>query len=139
MASEFALSIYTTGKKLLEATVSEVVVPAFDGECGILAEHENFIGLLGTGLLKMVRDGDDYWFMVSSGVFEVSDGTVTVLAEVGEDAKSIRINDSKARLLEVESLLSKKTPLDADFESLKKELDREKARLEAHRRTELLN
>ena len=139
MEKEFNLEILTPGKPLLKTTVSEVVLPAFDGEMGVLPGHEDFIGILGTGALKLVKDGDDYWFMVSSGVFEIKKGNLVLLAEFGEDGKNINDKLALIKVKELEPLISNKSLFSDDFAHIKSELDRAKARLEVHRRTELVN
>lgn len=129
---EFALEIRTPARELLEWQVSEVVLPAIDGEVGVLAHHEDFIGEMGTGTLKVVRDGNDYWLMVSSGVFEVRNGKLSVLAEIAESDKEIdaELAGSSLRALEAQENLDVVA---------KRQMDRAKARLEVYRRTHLVN
>ncbi len=59
MAKEFEIEVLTRSKTLYKGKATEVVLPAYDGEVGVLADHANFIGLLGTGPLKVVTGGDD--------------------------------------------------------------------------------
>ena len=139
MSEEFMLEILTPGRELLSAKVTEVVLPAFDGERGILSGHADLIGLLGTGPVKIVRDGDDYWFLVSSGVYQVKDGNVTLFAELAEDAAEIDALAAKERLSEIEAAFndhSRFTP--ADYPAHKLAHDRNQARLEVHRRTNVV-
>lgn len=139
MDREFSLKILTPGRKLIEASVSEAVLPAFDGEVGVLAGHQDFVGLLGTGVLKVVQHNDDYWFMVSSGVFRVTGGSLTVLAEVGEPAGEVDIEQVRDQLRGLEGQITALTTSDNKHLSVKLELDRARARVEAHRRTSVLN
>lgn len=138
MADTFNVEILTPKKKLLSEEVSEVVLPAHDGERGILAHHEDFIGLLGTGPMKLLKDGNDYWCMVSSGVYEVKGGKLSIIAEVGEKADEVRgIEEIRARKSDLEDKVEKLS-LDEGLAE-RKELAQIKARLEVHRRTELVN
>lgn len=138
MADTFNVEILTPKKKLLSEEVSEVVLPAYDGERGILANHEDFIGLLGTGPLKLLKDGNDYWCMVSSGVYEIKGGKLSIIAEVGEKAEEVNgIENMSAKKSELEEKLEKLS-LDQGLGE-RKELAQIKARLEVHRRTELVN
>ena len=139
MAKEFELEILTPLCELVKTSVSEVVVPSHDGERGILANHEDFVGLLGTGALKMVENGDDYWFMVSSGVLEVSGGKVKVLAEVGEEASQIDPDQERARAGELEKRVGTLNLHDAKSKAVQREFLQAKARIEVHRRTQLVN
>ncbi len=136
MSKDFSLEILTPARELLRTTVSEVVLPAFDGERGILAQHEDFIGILGTGAVKIVRDGDDYWFMVSEGVYEVRDGSVTLYAELAETAEEVDVEASSIRVRELEEIFTKVEKFDLDkYPAQKLAYDRSQARLEIHRRT----
>ena len=110
---------------------------AVDGEDGILGGHENFVGALETGVLKFVHSGNDYWFMVSTGVFEVRGGEVSVLADVAEEAAEVDLEASKSSLEELEEKVSKLSFYSAEYKRAKVECDRAKARLEVHRRTQL--
>lgn len=131
MSKNFEFEILTPGRKLLSTSVSEVVFHAFDGERGVLANHENFIGRLGTGALKIVRDKDDYWYLVSSGVYQVREGVLTLFAMHAEAADEINLSAAKARI----EAFDNKTTDEAKIADYKRDL----ARLEVHKRTELVN
>ena len=137
--NEFELEVRTAAREVIHSKVTEVVIPGFRGERGILAGHENFVGLLGTGVLKLVRGGDDYWYVVGSGVYEVRDNKLIVLTDIFEEPKQIDTSGSAARISSIEAKLATGSQLDRENEVLSKELKRERARVEAHRRTELVN
>ena len=90
-ANEFQLQIRTPARTVIDARVTEVVLPAHDGERGVLPGHERFVGLLGTGALKLVREGDDFWFVISSGVYEVQGAKIVVLTEYAQDAREVNV------------------------------------------------
>lgn len=140
MASEFQLEILSPVRKIFTGSVSEVVLPSYDGEVGILPGHEDFIGILGTGPLKIVRGGDDYWFMISSGIYQVKDGQVKILAELGEDAKNVNLESAQQRLKELDAqIASHATFQPDDYPKWKLEHDRAKARVDIYHRTEVVN
>jgi F-type H+-transporting ATPase subunit epsilon len=140
MSSTFQLEILTPTRKLYSGTVSEVVLPAYDGEVGILDGHEDFIGLLGSGALKIVHDNDDYWYLVSVGVYQVESTVVTVLAERGEEAKHIDIEAQNARLRELEAERNDHANFDpARYAVWKRECDEVRGRIEIYRRTVVAN
>ena len=136
--SEFNLEILTPGKQVFSNAVQEVIIPAYDGETGILAGHENFVGVLGTGPLKLVREGNDYWYMVSSGVYEVRDGKVSILAELVEGADQFDVEAEKSQL---ETLTGQLTSLDLNSPAGQKaKIAHERAaRVDVHKRTALVN
>lgn len=139
MADSFRCEILLPSKEVVALDVTEVVLPAYDGERGILAHHGDFAGLLGTGTLKFVHQGNDYWMMVGSGAYMVRDGKLTVLAEIAELGESINVDDARSELKRLEPLLAKSNRFEPSFQQLSTEYDRVKARLDVCRRTEALH
>ena len=135
--TEFQLKVLTPALELVATQVSEVILPAHDGEVGILAAHGNFVGILGTGVLKYVSKGDDYWLMVSDGVFEVRNGELTVLADVGENAKGVNVDAAKQKELELEKVVFEKIAMYPDSGYNRSESARARPLIGARRRTEL--
>ncbi len=138
MAHSFKMEILTPGAELMSGEVSEVVLPAHDGEVGILADHEDFIGLLGTGSLKLVKDGEDYWFVVSGGVYEVRDGALVLYAVMAQDSESIDEESAQSVVQRLEAIFSDPQKFSAeDYQEQKLEYDRNAARVEVARRMTL--
>jgi len=64
-----------------------VIIPAYDGQLGILVGHAPMMVLLGTGDV-VIKDGDaEHRVPVSGGFMQVLDDEVAVLAEVVEVAE----------------------------------------------------
>ena len=58
MAEGFKLEIVNPDKSfLLKDSVSEVVVPAFEGDMGILKDHISIISFLKPGIIKIIESG----------------------------------------------------------------------------------
>lgn len=139
MAS-FHFEILTPAKRVFSSEVSEVVLPAYDGEVGVLPQHGDFVGALGTGTLKIVKEGEDHWFMVSSGMYQVTEGRVTVFTDLAEGAAEVNIESSKAKAAEIDAELRDVARFSQEnFPKLKLAYDQESARIEIHRRTRLVN
>lgn len=84
MSDTFSLKVFTPYGSLFSGDVSEVLLPAHDGELGVLPHHENFIGLLGTGEVRIVSGGSKpVSLTVAEGVFKVTDGELEVIAQQG--------------------------------------------------------
>lgn len=136
-ATSFSLSISLPTSKLFDGNVTTILLPAHDGEVGVLPDHENFVGLLGSGALKYVHNGKDYWLAVSSGIFSVLNGKLSVLAEYaikGEDIKNLE--ESPQLIKSLEEKLAKEN---SDGDDVRIQLQRERAKLEVYRRTHVLN
>ncbi|HEV3232874.1 MAG TPA: ATP synthase F1 subunit epsilon [Candidatus Dormibacteraeota bacterium] len=94
------LSVLTAEGRLYDAEAEFVVLPAEEGELGILPEHSPIVALLKPGALRATVGGEVELFFVSGGFVDVArsgaDTSVTVLADTGERAHDI----DEARALE---------------------------------------
>jgi F-type H+-transporting ATPase subunit epsilon len=66
---------------VFDGPADAVVVPAHDGEVGILPHHAPFMTLLGEGTLVVRQDGGARRFAVRGGFLQVVDDQVRVVAE----------------------------------------------------------
>lgn len=78
------LLVVTPERRVLEAEADEVELPGAQGYLGILPGHAPLLTLLGTGVLTCRRGGSSSTLAVSSGLAEVSDDRVSVLADSAE-------------------------------------------------------
>lgn len=77
-----SVRVVSPAATVFEGSATAVVIPAWDGEVGILPRHAPMIALLGRGRLVVTstdRTSDQFW--VAGGVFKVLDDVVTVLTE----------------------------------------------------------
>lgn len=139
METTFPFELFSPTRQVPAVEVTLVELPAIDGEVGILAGHENIVGLLGTGPLKYVAGGNDYWLMVSSGAYQVVDRKLVVIAELIEDSKGVDPEATRAHIAQLETAMAGKALETPEFTALELDYKREKARLEVHRRVELVN
>lgn len=58
-----------------------VVVPAWDGEIGILRGHAPLMAILGAGEMRVTQGGTIHRFELKGGFVQVTDNVVTVLSE----------------------------------------------------------
>ena len=65
MSEEYSLEIVNPEKSfLLKDDVTEVVVPAYEGEIGILKDHISIISFLKPGIIKVFsKSGDDSYYV----------------------------------------------------------------------------
>jgi len=81
----FNLSVISPERKVFEGSARFLVVPAFDGEIGILHDHAPLMALLGEGTLRIVTEAGTRHFQVSGGFVQVLDNEVSVLSEEAEE------------------------------------------------------
>ena len=108
MSEEFKLEIVNPEKSFLsKEDVSEVVVPAFEGEMGILKDHISIISFLKPGILKVYsKSGEDKYY-VEDGIIEFKENTLSVLTSSIFSLDKIDKNYISQSLSETEKLLGK--------------------------------
>jgi F-type H+-transporting ATPase subunit epsilon len=83
------LEIVTPERRAFEGDVDEVIVPGSEGEMGILPHHAPLISLLGQGVLRLKRGGQEEVFAIFGGFLQVRPDRVVVLAETADMASEI--------------------------------------------------
>ena len=108
MSEEFKLEIVNPEKSFLnKEDVSEVVVPAFEGEMGILKDHISIISFLKPGILKVFsKSGEDKYYL-EDGIIEFKENTLSVLTSSIFSLNKIDKNYISQSLSETEKLLGK--------------------------------
>ena len=75
MIEEFKVEIVNPEKSFLsKEDVTEVVVPAFEGEMGILKDHISIISFLKPGIITIHSKSGEEKFYVEDGVVEFKKG-----------------------------------------------------------------
>ena len=80
MSEEFKIEIVNPEKSfLVKEDVTEVVVPAFEGEMGILKDHISIISFLKPGILKLISKSGEEKFYVEDGLVEFKNNVLSLL------------------------------------------------------------
>ena len=106
MAS-FKLELVSPEKLLLSRAVEMAVIPAAEGEMGVLAGHAPMIVALRGGVIS-VREGGQVTeqLFVAGGFAEVAPDRVTILADEATPLASLSKSEAEIRLREAEAALS---------------------------------
>ena len=91
MNEGFKLEIINPEKSFLSKDqVSEVVVPAFEGEMGILKDHISIISFLKPGLVRVFESGsNEETYYVEDGIIEFKNNCLSILTSNIFDIKKI--------------------------------------------------
>ena len=96
MSEEFNLEIVNPEKSfLLKNDVTEVVVPAFEGEMGILKDHISLISFLKPGIIKVFSKNDEEKFYIEDGIVEFKDNNLSILTSYITSLKNIDAKNKK--------------------------------------------
>jgi len=80
MSEEFKVEIVNPEKSfLITENVTEVVVPAFEGEMGILKDHISIISFLKPGIIKVYSKSVENKYFVEDGIVEFKDNSLSIL------------------------------------------------------------
>jgi F-type H+-transporting ATPase subunit epsilon/F-type H+-transporting ATPase subunit delta len=80
MSEEFKTEIVNPEKSfLVKEDVLEVVVPAFEGEMGILKDHISIISFLKPGIIKISSISGDEKYYVEDGIVEFKNNNLSIL------------------------------------------------------------
>jgi len=83
MSEEFKIEIVNPEKSfLVKEDVSEVVVPAFEGEMGILKDHISIISFLKPGIIKILSKSGDENYYVEDGIVEFKNNNLSILTSM---------------------------------------------------------
>ncbi|HET9441277.1 MAG TPA: F0F1 ATP synthase subunit epsilon [Longimicrobiales bacterium] len=81
MADRLKVSVISPERTVYEGEADQVIVPAWDGQLGVLRGHAPMLVLLGEGELRVTTAGADQSFHIRGGFLQVADDVVTVLSE----------------------------------------------------------
>ena len=80
MSDEFKVEIVNPEKSFLaKDDALEVVVPAFEGEMGILKDHISIISFLKPGIIKILSKSGDENYYVEDGIVEFKNNNLSIL------------------------------------------------------------
>ena len=80
MSEGFNIDIVSPEKSFLsKEDVSEVVVPAYEGEMGILKDHIPIISFLKPGIIKIFSKSGDESYYVEDGIVEFKNNNLSIL------------------------------------------------------------
>jgi F-type H+-transporting ATPase subunit epsilon len=80
MSEEFKVEIVNPERSFLSKDdVTEIVVPAFEGEMGILKDHISIISFLKPGIIKIFSKSSEEKYYVENGIVEFKNNNLSIL------------------------------------------------------------
>ena len=102
MSEEFKIEIVNPEKSFLSKDVTEVVVPAFEGEMGILKDHISIISFLKPGIIKILSKSGEENYYVEDGIVEFKNNNLSVLTSSIFNIKDMEKDKISKLLMEAE-------------------------------------
>lgn len=109
MSEEFKVEIVNPEKSFLKKDdVTEVVVPAFEGEMGILKDHISIISFLKPGIIKVLSKSGSENYYIEDGILEFKNNSLSILT-----SSILNLSDiDKSKQQDLISLAEKQSKVD---------------------------
>ena len=91
MSNEFTIEIITPENLVLKSDVSEVIIPSYEGEMGILKDHIPLITFLRPGVI-VIKGKEEKKYYVEEGTVEFSGNNLLILTSTAKDLVNFEKN-----------------------------------------------
>jgi F-type H+-transporting ATPase subunit epsilon len=132
LPTKISLTIVTRDRKILDLEVDEVILPALDGEIGVLPGHTPLLASLRIGQLRYRVGGNVTRLVISWGFAEVLPDRVIVLAERGFLASEIDRAQAEQDRVSAERELADLSSNDPEFALAEARLEESIAMINLH-------
>ena len=109
MSENFAVEIISPDKSILKSEATEVTIPSYEGQMGILKDHIPLITFLRPGLIEIKESSGEKKFFIEDGTVEFSNNSLLILTSTARgldtlDQKSIEsiIQNSEEKINKAE-------------------------------------
>ena len=104
MSEKFTIEIISPDRSIIKTETSEVVIPSFEGEIGILKDHIPLITFLRPGLIN-IKTNTDQKFFVEEGTVEFSNNNLLILTSTAKEVTKMNKKFIDALISESEKKL----------------------------------
>ena len=104
--SNFKIEIISPASSILKMDAREVILPSFEGEIGILKDHIPIITFLRPGIIKILSDANQEFF-VEDGTVEFVNNNLLVLTSTAQKLSDMRKENLNLIITEIEKIINK--------------------------------
>ena len=105
MSEKFTVEIISPDKTIIKTETSEVQIPSYEGEMGILKDHIQLITFLRPGIIKIKNDNEKEFFL-EEGTVEFSNNNLLILTTKAKDLSNVDKKSLSTLLSEAEKKIS---------------------------------
>jgi len=80
MSENFTIEIISPDKTILKSETTEVTIPSYEGQMGILKDHIPLITFLRPGLIIVKNNNDERIFFTEDGTVEFANNNLLILS-----------------------------------------------------------
>ena len=92
MSENFKVEIITPDQLILRTETSEVTIPSYEGQMGILKDHIPLITFLSPGLITIKENSGERKFFIEDGTVEFSNNSLLILTSTAKSLDSLEKN-----------------------------------------------
>ena len=107
MSEKFAVEIISPDKSILKSEASEVTIPSYEGQMGILKDHIPLITFLRPGLIVIKENSVEKKFFVEDGTVEFSNNNLLILTSTAKNLDNLDKNSLDVIIKNSEEKISK--------------------------------
>jgi F-type H+-transporting ATPase subunit epsilon len=125
-SDSFLLKVITPIGVVLEERVTQVTLPAFDGEIGILPEHVDYNSILGVGILSYNKVGESQAqrIVIAGGFCQYGDDVLTILADTVDLPETVELPKVTAQRTELTKVVDNEDTQTEKWQYAKEQLAR---------------
>ena len=122
MSEKFTVGIISPDKSIIKSDTTEVTIPSFEGEMGILKDHIPLITFLRPGIIE-IKDQIERKYFVEDGTVEFSNNNLLILTSTAKEVSNIDKELLSTIISKVEKKLSEDEITDKERYLLSYKLD----------------
>ena len=88
MSDKFTVEIISPEKSIIKSNTTEVILPSYEGEIGILKDHIPLITFLRPGIIKIINETKKI-FIVEEGIVEFANNNLIILSSTVKDKSDV--------------------------------------------------
>lgn len=121
------LQVVTSTDTGLDASITELYIPAYFGEAGVLENHKPYISLLKSGEISYIDTrGKKFYLFIREGFLEVLDNKVSILSDSVEKGESLNKEEIEEKLTEIDKRIKSSLKGEITPEELEEALEEQK-------------
>ena len=135
LPTSFHLTVVTRERKVVETDAVEVVLPASDGEIGVLPGHTPLLATLRVGIVRYreTQGAAPQSLVITWGFAEILPERVIVMAESARLPQEMDITTAESERLKLERELADLSSHDPQFVEVEARLEESVAMINVHR------
>ena len=107
MSENFIVEIISPDKSILKSEASEVTIPSYEGQMGILKDHIPLITFLRPGLIIIKQDSGEKIFFAENGTVEFANNNLLILTSTAKSVNSLEKNSIDAAIKDSQEKIDK--------------------------------